>query len=120
MDNRSAESESESLDSGEAGLYSSVVLPTSERVGKFTLYRRVQVSALPGVPVLWRIPGRAAKVAETPGFVLGGGGPSHSRIDADGRAVLGCRIVRQLHIAGGQESGPPGAAASHAAADNSV
>lgn len=120
MDNRSTESQSESLDSGEAGLYSSVVLPESKRVGKFTFHRCVQVSALPGVLVLRRISGRAAKVPQTPSLVLGGGGQSDTGIDADDCAVLGRRIVRQLHIAGRQEFGPPAAEASHVTADNSV
>lgn len=120
MDNCSTESQFESLDSGEAGLYSSVVLPKSKRIGKFTFHRRVQISALPGVFVLWRVSGCAAKVAQTPSLVLGGRGPSHSRIDADDCAVLSYRIVQQLHIAGRQKFGPPAAEASYVTADNSV
>lgn len=120
MDNCSTKSQSESLDSGEAGLYSSVVLPKSKRIGKFTFHRRVQIPALPGVFLLWRISGCVAKVTEAPRFVLGRRGQSHSGNDADYRAVLSRWIVRQLHIARGQKFSPPATEASYVAADNSV
>lgn len=100
MGNCSTESESESFDSSEARLHSSLVLPKSERIGEFAFCRCTQVPALSGVLVLWRISGSVAKITQVARFVPGRRGQSHSGFNADGCTVLSRRLIRQLYIAG--------------------